>query len=155
MQIADNLVTCNHYFGLLAAKWREAKADPRLIRVRAALRFCRISFQMVAGGAVFNHPAARRRDYILQKLIAFHHQHQTDAVQVQRDLQRAGGQLPPGERAAEAKPLQEELSDIQKNRQRAPQPLGEILPAVLAALGAGMIQSPPSGEASQACLDPT
>jgi hypothetical protein len=40
---------------------------------------------MVAGGHVFDHPAARKRDYILAKLIAFHHQHQTHAVSVQRD----------------------------------------------------------------------
>lgn len=135
MQIADNLICCNHYFGKLAEGWREAKADPRLVRVRVAMRFSRISFQMVAGGKVFDHPAARHRDYVLQKLIAFHHEHQTPALQVQRDLQQAMMQLPPGECAAEAKPLQEELSRIVEKRRRGPQPLGEILPAVLAGLG--------------------
>ena len=55
-----------------------------------------------------------------------------------------------GEYAAEAKPLQEELSRIQEKRRRGPQPLGEILPAVLAALGVKVIQSPPSG-----ATDPT
>jgi hypothetical protein len=113
--------------------------------VRVAQRFARISFQMVAGQQVFNHPAVRQRDYILQKLITFHHQHQTPALQIQLDLQRTVAQLPPGEHAAEAKPLQEELKQIQDKRRRGPQPLGEILPAVLAALGAGAIQSPPSG----------
>ena len=38
-------------------------------------------------GRVFNHPAVQGRDYILQKLITFHHQHQTPALQVQQDLQ--------------------------------------------------------------------
>jgi hypothetical protein len=114
------------------------------------MRFCRISFQMVAGGKVFDHPAARKRDYVLQKLITFHQQHRTPALQAQQDLQRAGTQLPPGERAAEAKPLQEELTRIQENRRRGPQPLGEILPAVLAALAGQVIQSLPSGAA-----DPT
>jgi transposase len=145
MMIADNLITCNHYFAKLASSWRERKEDPRLIRVRVAQRFSRISFQMVAGQQVFNHPAVQQRDYILQKLITFHHQHQTPALQVQIDLQRALGQLPPGEHAAEAKPLQEELKQIQDKHRRGPQPLGEILPAVLAALGASAIQSPPSG----------
>jgi len=150
MQIADNLICCNHYFAELADVWRQRKDDPRLIRVRVAMRFCRISFQMVAGGSVFNHPAARQRDYVLQKLITFHHQHQTPALQVQRDLQQASMQLPAGEHAAEAKPLQEELSRIQDKRRRGPQPLGEILPAVLAALGVNVIQSPPSGRSDPA-----
>jgi len=149
LQIADNLITCNHHFGSLAAKWRENKDDPRLIRVRVAMRFCRISFQMVAGGNVFDHPAARKRDYILAKLIAFHHQHQTHAVSVQRDLNSAMRQLPKKEHQAEAKPLQEELERLNSSR-RGPQPLGEILPAVLAALGLPPLQSPPSG-----AVDPT
>jgi hypothetical protein len=149
MQIADNLVTCNHYFGLLAGKWRINKDDPRLIRVRVAMRFCRISFQMVSGGSVFDHPAARKRDYILAKLVAFHQQHQTDAVSVQRGLHNAVRQLPPREHQAEAKPLQEELEKMNNSR-RGPQPLGEILTAVLAALGTPVLQPPPSG-----AVDPT
>jgi transposase len=150
MQIADNLILCNHYFRKLAEPWRQRKDDPRLIRVRVAMRFSRISFQMVAGGNVFDHPAARQRDYILQKLITFHHQHQTPALQVQQDLRQAGQHLPGGQCAAEAKPLQEELDKIQKNRRRGPQPLGEILPAILAELAARVIQSPSSGT-----VDPT
>lgn len=112
MQIADNLIACNHYFAKLAASWRLRNPEPRLIRVRVAQRFSRISFQMVAGCNVFNHPAARQRDCILKKLITFHHQHQTPALQVQLDLNHATQHLPPGEYAAEAKPLQEELSKI-------------------------------------------
>jgi len=141
LMIADNLVCCNHYFANLAAKWRERKDDPRLIRVRVAMRFCRISFQMVAGGKVFDHPAARQRDYVLSKLITFHHQHQTPALAVQQDLAQAAAQLPTDRHAAEAKPLQEELTRIQEQRRRGPQPLGEILPAVLAALSVNVVPS--------------
>jgi hypothetical protein len=65
-------------------------------------------------------------------------------------LQQAMMQLPPGECAAEAKPLQEELSRVVEKRRRGPQPLGEILPAVLAGLAARVVQSPPSG-----IIDPT
>lgn len=137
-------------------------ANPRCITGRAglypsryqsdqvAMRFSRISFQMVAGGKVFDHPASRQRDYILAKLIAFHQQHQTPALEVQHGLQQARIQLPPGEYAAEAKPLQEELTKIIEKRRRGPQPLGEILPAVLAELAARVVQSPPSGN-----TDPT
>jgi transposase len=151
LQIADNLVTCNHYFAMLAARWTERQnADPRLIRVRVAQRFSRISFQMVAGGRVFAHPCVRGRDYVLDKLIRFHYEHATAALQVQQDLQCAIKQLPPGEHAAEARPLQEELNRIQEHRRRGPQPLGEILPAVLAALGVNVIQSPQSGSSDPA-----
>jgi hypothetical protein len=150
MQAADNLINCNHYFATLALSWRRAGADPRLIRVRVAQRFSRISFQMVAGGTVFAHPAVQGRDHVLKKLIEFHHHHQTPPLIVQQDLHQVIKQLPPGEHAAEAKPLQEELTRIQEHRRRGPQPLGEILPSVLAALGAGVIQSPPSGAADPA-----
>lgn len=150
MQIADNLISCNHYFAKLAASWRQGKADPRLVRVRVAQRFSRISFQMVAGGHVFGHPCVQGRDPVLKKLIDFHHRHETPALQVQQDLCQAIKQLPPGEYAAEAKPLHEELNRIQESRRRGPQPLGEILPAVLAALAANVIQSPPSGAADPA-----
>ena len=44
------------------------------------------------------------------------------------------------------KPLQEELQKIQEGRRRGPQPLGDILPIVLARLGVGAVQSPESGE---------
>lgn len=150
MQVADNLITCNHYFAKLAASWRQSKADARLIRVRVAQRFSRISFQMVAGAQVFAHPCVHGRDYVLTKLIEFHRCHETPALQTQQDLQQAVMQLPPAEHAAEARPLQEELNRIQEHRRRGPQPLGEILPAVLATLGVNVIQSPPSGAADPA-----
>ena len=112
----------------------------------------RISFQMVAGGRVFDHPCARGRDCVLEKLIGFHHDHQTPALQVQQDVQQAITQLPPGEHAAD--PLVparlEELNRIQEHRRRGPQPLGEILPAVLAALGVNVVQSPQSATSDPA-----
>ncbi len=154
MMIADNLITCNHYFMTLAARWREQGRDPRHTRVKVAQRFCRISFQMLSAGQVFRHPAAQGRDHVLRKLIAFHVAHETPASQVLADLRAAGEQLPAGERAAEAVPLREELSRIQQRR-RGPQLLGEILPAVLAGLGvagAAVVQSPEPGAKAD---DPT
>jgi transposase len=42
--IADNLITCNHHFAKLAEAWRQRQdVDARLVRVRVAMRFCRIS----------------------------------------------------------------------------------------------------------------
>jgi transposase len=110
------------------------------------MRFCRIAFQIVAGRQVFRHPAIPGRHYILDKLMAFHRAHDTDMAQVLRDLQAALGQVPSREHKAEAKPLREELDNIERGRRRGPQLLGNILPIVLARLGVGVVQSGESGE---------
>jgi transposase len=144
--IADNLVVCNHHFQALAARWAAQGKDPRHTRVKVGLRFCRIAFQMVAGRQVFRHPALPGRHYILDKLTAFHRDHDTAMPEVLRDLQAAVAQVPPREHAAEARPLAEELQKIQEGRRRGPQLLGDILPIVLARLGVGAVQSEESGE---------
>jgi hypothetical protein len=56
--------------------------------------------------------------------------------------------LPRCEYAAEAAPLQKELDAIHSRRRRDPQPLGDILPAVLARLGGPGLQSKLSGGAT-------
>jgi transposase len=144
--IADNLVTCNHHFQHLATQWAGQGKDLRHTRVKVALRFCRIAFQMVAGRQVFHHPGLRGRHYVRDKLNAFHREHGTAMPDVLRDLQAAIGQLPPRAYAAEATPLQEELQRIRDGGRRGPQRLGDILPIVLARLGVGVVQSSGSGE---------
>jgi transposase len=144
--IADNLIVCNHHFQALANLWAAQGKDPRHSRVKVGLRFCRIAFQIVAGRQVFRHPAIPGRHYILQKLTAFHREHDTDMAQVLADLQATVAHVPPREHAAEAQPLHEELRKIQECRRRGPQPLGDILPIVLARLGVGVVQSAESAE---------
>ena len=144
--VADNLIVCNHHFQVLATQWAAQGKDPRHTRVKVALRFCRIAFQMVAGRQVFRHPSIQGRHYILDKLSAFHRDHDTPMPELLRDLQAAVGQLPPREYPAEAKPLHEELQRIQEGHRRGPQLLGDILPIVLARLGVGAVQSEGSGE---------
>jgi hypothetical protein len=144
--IADNLVVCNHHFQALANHWAATGKDARHTRVKVGLRFCRIAFQMVAGGQVFHHPAIHGRHHILDKLTAFHREHDTGMADVLRDLQTACGQLPAREHTVEAKPLQAELERIRGGHRRGPQVLGDILPVVLARLGVGAVQSPESGE---------
>jgi transposase len=144
--IADNLIVCNHHFNVLATQWAGQGKDPRHTRVKVAMRFARIAFQMVAGRQVFRHPSMQGRHYILDKLSAFHVAHDTGVAEVMRDLQAAVGQIPIGEHAAEAKPLAEELRKIQEGHRRGPQLLGDILPIVLARLGVGVVQSEGSGE---------
>jgi transposase len=146
MMIADNLVTCNHHFNVLAHHWKVAGKDPRHTRVKVGQRFCRIAYQMVAGRQVFRHPCLQGRHYILDKLSAFHRDHETPVPALLRDLEAAIGQLPRAEYAAEARPLHEELQRIQTGRRRGPQLLGDILPIVLARLGVAGVQSPESGE---------
>ena len=144
--IADNLVVSNHHFNVLNHHWKVAGRDPRDIRIRVADRFCRISFHMVAGGQVFRHPGVQGRHYILDKLTAFHREHETPGPELLRDLEAAVAQLPRKEYQAEAGPLHLELRKIQEGRRRGPQLLGDILPIVLARLGVGAVQSPASGE---------
>jgi transposase len=144
--IADTLIACNHHFGVLATQWAAQGKDPRHSRVKVALRFCRIAFQMVAGRQVFRHPSIQGRHYILDKLTAFHRAHETGMAEVLRDLQAAVGQVPAGEHAAEARPLAEELQKSHEGHRRGPQLLGDILPMVLARLGVGVVQSEESGE---------
>jgi hypothetical protein len=144
--IADNLILGNHHLQHLVTQWVSPGQDPRDIHVRVALRFCRIAFHMVAGRQVFRHPSLQARHYILDKLRAFHRQHDTPLPQTLRDLQAAIAQVPPREHAAEAKPLQEEFQKIQAGGRRGPQLLGDILPIVLARLGVGALPSTASGE---------
>ena len=87
---------------------------------------------------------------MLEKLIKFHNEHDSDVAQVLRDLDAAAAQLPRAEHGAEAAPLAEELARARTKRGAGARRLGEILPAVLAKLGVGLIQSPGSGE-----TDPT
>ena len=145
MGIADNLITCNHHFSVLALRWREQGKDARASRVKVAMRFARIAYQMVAGRQVFHHPGVQGRHYILDKLTAFHREHDTPMAEQLRDLQAAVEQVPRSEYAAEARPLAEELERIQSGGRRGPQLLGDVLPIVLARLGVGRVESTGSG----------
>ena len=66
---------------------------------------------------------------------------QLTSDQIMRDLDAAVAQLPRSAHREEAAPLAEELARVQKQRGAGPQPLGEILPAVLAKLGVDLVQS--------------
>jgi transposase len=150
LMVADVLITHNDYFSVLAAGWRLKGRDAHAVRVQAAGRFCRIAYQMVAGQMTFQHPCARERDYILQKLIRFADEHSTAPDQLSRILNAAAAQLPRDAHREEAVPLAEVLARVQKQRGAGPQSLGTILPAVLAKLGVTLVRSSESGEA-----DPT
>ena len=168
--IGENLLRCNDHFRAQGAAWRAVGYDRRAAVVRAAKRFCRIAFRMVAGRQVYRHPSCRERHYILEKLSKFYTEHETPMEQVLRDLHEAIHWLPAGEYAAEAKRLQATLSPgsgsaatpastppcrsaTRPNSARCrtgPRPLSAILPELLLRLGVTMVESNSSGE-----TDPT
>jgi transposase len=152
LSIADNLIGANQHFRVLAQRWRALGKDSRHTHVKLAFRFCRIAYHMVAGRQVFRHPCLQGRHYILDKLLAFHREHQTPWDQVLPDLDHALEQVPPKEHRAEARPLAERLEELQTRRHgpRPPQLLCDILAVVLARLVAGRVQSTGPGEADPA-----
>jgi hypothetical protein len=81
------------------------------------------------------------RQYVLDKLLEFHHQHGTPPVETLRDLRQAVEQIPRSEHAAEAAPLQNTYQRARRSRRQGPQPIGKILVEVLARLGVVGLQS--------------
>jgi transposase len=160
LMIAENLLRCNDHFRELGEVWRAGGANRRAAVVRAAKRFCRIAYRMVAGGQVYRHPSCRERHYILTKLSTFYIEHETPLEQVSRGLRAAVDWIPPSEREAEARPLEAgsptappdraARPPISNGRRTGPRPLSAILPEVFLRLGVRMIESSASGE-----TDPT
>jgi transposase len=144
MHTADNLVHCNHYFQARAEHWKRLGKDARWIRVKIAKIFSRLAFAFVAGRQLFPHPCCQPRHYLLGKLLAFDSEHGADPAQLRQDLEAVIAQLPSKARAAEAKPLQQQLDEL-ANRRRGPQPLADIIPWVLARLGTRVVESMPEG----------
>jgi transposase len=147
--IADNLMVCNRHFRELAGLWKLAGKNPKHSHVKVAARFCRIAFHLVAGRQVFRHPSCRDRGYILDKLLAFHLEHETPYPEIVRDLYRSVDLIPKKEHAAEAEPLADRIRSTRTRGKTGPQPLSEIVVLVLARLGVGLgvgLQSKPSGE---------
>ena len=146
MMIAGNLLNCNRFFQTLKNRWQATGMDERAMCVHAAKRFCRIAYQMVAGGQVFRHPSCQGRDAILRKLSAFHAEHETTLVQVMTDLQAAVDHIPKSEHTPEAQSLFEAMQPSTRRQQTGLRRLGEILPGVLAKLGVTAVELNSKGE---------
>jgi len=143
--IANNLLKCNHYFRGLADRWKADGKDPRDAHVKVASRFSRLAYLIVAGRQIVPHPCLQPRGYILDKLIAFHQEHGTPPEPMLANLHAAAAQLPAEEHALEAIPLMKRLWQTHAARRRGPQPIGNILPILLARLGVGKVQSTDAG----------
>ena len=145
MQIADNLVICNHYFRAKASTWTAAGKDPRWIRVKVAKTFTRIAYAILAGPGPFRHPCLQADSYVIRKLNEFHVTHETPVAEVLVSLHAAIAQLPRTQYAHEARPWQQDYERRQASRRRGPQPLAQIILEVLARLGVATVESTPEG----------
>jgi hypothetical protein len=140
MQIADNLVTNNHYFQARAARWYAAGKDPRWVRVKVAKTFSRLAFAMLQGPQLLGHACCQPRHYVLDKLLTFQSEHGIPMATALQDLEATVQQLPATARPAEAEALQQRPRARATGR-RGPESLATIIPIVLARLGATELQS--------------
>jgi hypothetical protein len=143
MRIANNLARFNAYFRGRAMYDRAKGVDERALRVKIANNFARLGFACVAGDQPLRHPCCAAADSIMEKLRAFHHEHDTPLDRVLSELEAAVDQLPFKTRNHEAEIVAEVLNQ-QTRRRRGPVQVGELLPAVLARLGVAQ-QSNPTG----------
>jgi hypothetical protein len=91
---------------------REVILELRQCRLQAVALLCRILYQVVAGQQVFCHPQYKDKRYVLDKLLAFHEEHNTAAAAILRDLEAATLRLPSSDQAAEAAPLRKRLGAL-------------------------------------------
>jgi hypothetical protein len=141
LRVADCLIKCNAYYRGKSELWKRRGVDPRDIHCRVANRVTRTVFQMVSGRRLYQHPSRLDRQYVLQKLLAFHQEHSTPPHEILGHLQEAAVQIPKSERAAEGRPLQKTCQRARRSRRPGSQTIGEILVVVLARLGLGNVQS--------------
>jgi transposase len=145
MRVADNLIKCNAHFHGKFEFWKQRGVDSRDIRCRIANRAVRTVFQMVSGRRLYHHPSRLDRQYVLDKLLTFHEEHDTPLPEILRDLQQAADQIPKHEQAAEAAPLVERYQKCRRSRRQGAQQLSTLLLAVLARYGITGLES--EGEA--------
>ena len=133
MRIADNLARhCDYYRG--QAEVDKARGvDQRASRVKIAKRFSRLTLACVAGDQPMRHPCFQKPDSILDKLRCFHQEHGTSMDVLLADLEAAVEQLPYNTCNHEAEIVAEVLEQHTRRR-RGAQPIGDVLPAVLARL---------------------
>lgn len=141
LRVADNLIKCNAHFHGKFEFWKQRGVDSRDIRCRVANRVVRTVFQMVSGRRLYQHPSRLDRQYVLDKLLTFHQEHDTPPGEILRDLQHAAAHIPKQEQAAEAAPLIERYRKCRNSRRQGSQPLGTILLAVLAQYGITGLES--------------
>ena len=133
MRIADNLARHCAYYRGQAEVDKARGVDQRASRVKIAKRFSRLTLACVAGDQPMRHPCFQKPDSILDKLRCFHQEHGTSMDVLLADLEAAVEQLPYNTCNHEAEIVAEVLEQHTRRR-RGAQPIGDVLPAVLARL---------------------
>lgn len=135
-EIARNLLTHNEYFKAWGELRKERQRPIKKVHVAVASKFARISYWMLAGPAVFQHPSLGGRDAVLHKLFGFAKSHGIPPEHTRALLGRAARHLPGGVHDDEARALIEVLPKGTRRRRRGggPVPLGEVLREVIAQL---------------------
>jgi len=138
-EIAHNLLHNNEHFKAWAELRRKRKWPEKKLHVAIASKFVRISYWMLAGRTVFQHPCTGGRDAILRKLLRFVKDHGIPPQDAGTLLSRAAGQLPGGVREDEARALATDLPRRSRpSRGGPPVLLGEVLRHVIAELAPGL-----------------
>jgi len=140
--IADNLIKCNSHFRGKSELWKHRGFDARDIRCRIGNRAARTIFQMVSGRQLY-HPCVKvDRQYVLDKLLTFHQEHETSPDQILRDMHEAANWIPKHEQAAECEPFQRRYEKSRRSQSKGPQQIATIVLAVLARYGITQVESP-------------
>lgn len=130
LQMADNLIKCNPYYRGLSALWTQQKVDPRDRHCRIANRAMRMVYHLVGGKQVWQRQGVKR-EYVLDKLRQFHHEHKSPIDKTIQALNEAFRWLPKSTYTDEGKPLVEAA----KPTRRGATPIGELLLALLIRYG--------------------
>jgi hypothetical protein len=106
-----------------------------------------LALACVAGDEPMRHPCFQKPDSILGKLRRFHQEHGTPMDVLLADLEAAVGQLPYNTCNHEAKIVADVLEQ-QTRRRRGLQPIGDVLPTVLARLNIRLTEANQNRERS-------
>jgi hypothetical protein len=147
MGIADNLACHYNYYRGQSEVDLARGVDKRASRVKIAKRFSRLALACVAGNEPMRHSCFQQPDSILDKLRRFHQAHGTSMDVLLADLEVAVGQLPYKTCNHEAEIVADVLEQHTR-RHRGAEPIGDVLPAVLARLNIRITAANKNGDRS-------
>ena len=137
LEIAHNLLAHNEHVKAWAAARRLRGWPEGKVHIAVASKFVRISYWMLAGRTVFEHPCLGGRDALVRKLYHFARAHHMSLADTHTLLHHAAQQLPATARHEEARALVEALPR-RSRRGGEPQRLGDILRDIIAQLAPGL-----------------
>ena len=138
-EVAYCLLTCNPYFKAWGEVRRKRGWPEKKIHIAVGKTFIRISYRMLAGRQVFDHPCTAGRNAILRKLYEFAQGHALTPETTRDLLVRAAAQIPQHVLPEEARELEAKLPrTARRHRTRGPEHISTILPDVLRHLACGL-----------------